>query len=452
MSLLPKDTYANANRAIWAEAGSGGGSTSNLQSPASITPAVLDGSAYFNFISSTNGTSCLPANPAALITVYSTTGNIAEVNVFCTGGGNSQINMGNITGVTLEVAAATANLLEIINGNTGVDYLTVDTSSNVLTLGNAAAAGTTTVNTPLTIQDGSNATGLVIAGSLPFVGVTGVSRISNNLAANGVVQIGTSVAKPVVIEAKDSLGSASVTVGGNGTGLADIVLTGGPDGGAANITTTTAGAGQMSLGASAVNPQTVFIRDGATANSGYVDITGGTSGTDALRLRGYQAGGFPIISTNRPSGTVASLTLTPGTNDVTPAMTITSDGSGNINTNFFQTTNFSKPILSSNPWIPQVLRTTGVASGTFDVDLTQLPSGWAVVYGFSTTPLLDRQQMFSVMVYTDATSIITGGGIGGVPGLAQTIVSATNPAALQVQLANPSSANYSILGMTLLGG
>jgi len=454
MSLLANNTFANPGNSFYALAGGGGGDS--LQSPVSLIPEA-GGNVNLNLVAST-GTG------EATVTISSTNGNNSTLILNNIAGGNSTIIMGapdgaNSVSISTGFNTGAAGVLGIANNISNItqnpNSVTIDTVNNAVTLGlgSQATAGVVAVNTPLIIQDQDfSGTALSISGQIPFIGVNGLTSIKNTVASGGAIQIGSSLAKPAVMSVFDTFGSAAVSVGGNGTGLTDVVISGGITGGAANITSSASDTGQMTIGASATNSQTVFVRDGATANSGYVDITGGTSGTDALRLRGYQAGGFPIISTNRNTGTVASLTLTPGTNDVTPAMTITSDGAGNINTNFFQTTNFTKPILSSSPWVPQVLRVAGVASGTFDVDLTQLPSGWAIVYGSSITPLVDRQAMFSVMVYTGATSIITGGGISGIIGLADTIVSATNPAALQVRLGAPTSANYTILGMTLLGG
>lgn len=446
MSLLANNTFANPGNSFYAVAGGGGGDS--LQSPVDITPAVD------TTVSLTLGP--IVAGGSATITVGSFQENNTSLLSLNNGNyGSSAIEMGNGGSQVLLEVAALSSTFEIANAASGTNIAALDTLNNAVTLGNGpfAPAGNTVVNTPLIIQDQDfSGTALSISGQIPFIGVNGVTSIKNTVASGGAIQIGSSLATPTVMSVFDTLGGAAVSVGGNGVGLTDVVISGGIVGGAANITTSASNTGQMTIGASATNSQTVFVRDGATANSGYVDITGGTAGTDALRLRGYQTGGSPTISTNRITGAAAAITITPGSDDVTPAMTIVNDGAGNVNTNFFQTTNFSKPILASSPWSPQVLRVAGVASGTFDVDLTQLPSGWAIVYGSSTTPLVDRQAMFSVMVYTGATSQITGGGIGGIIGLADTIVSATNPAALQVRLGAPTSANYTILGMTLLGG
>jgi hypothetical protein len=324
-----------------------------------------------------------------------------------------------------------------------------------LGLGPVAASSNVVVNTPLTIQDQTQtATGVVIQGEPPFVGVTGVSRIANNLAANGALQLGSSAAKPNVLTVSDIAGSASVTVGANGAGASDIQLTGGITGGAANITTTAGGTGKLSLGASSVNPQTLLVRDGATANSGYVEITGGTAGTSALQLRGFQTGGVPTISTNLNTGVATSLAITPGTNDVTPAMVLSNDGVGNINIAVNQQMNIAKLPASAGAYTSQVLLPAGTAySGSVSVDLTALPSGWAMVYGFAAAPTAtDKNNMFSVMVYTGPTNVLQGGGVGGLAGSVTCFPDPANATSLQVNFAGATSTGYSILGITLLGG
>ena len=396
----------------------GGGSTSNIQSPASVVPNVPGGSSVLTFAGSRN-----------VITM----------------------NLANIVEQGTSVLKFTSDPL-------GASQLVAfDISGAAVTLGAGpvAASSNVVVNTPLTIQDQTQtATGVVIQGEPPFVGVTGVSRIANNLAANGALQLGSSVAKPNVLTVSDIAGSASVTVGANGAGASDIQLTGGITGGAANITTTAGGTGQLSLGASSVNPQTLFIRDGATANSGYVEITGGTAGTNALQLRGFQTGGIPTISTNLNTGVATSLAITPGTNDATPAMVLSNDGAGNINIAVNQQMNIAKLPASAGAYTSQVLLPAGTAySGSLSIDLTALPSGWAMVYGFSAAPTAsDKNNMFSVMVFTGPTNVLQGGGVGGLAGSATCFPDPANNTSLQVNFAGATSTGYSILGITLLGG
>lgn len=399
--------------------GQGGGvSTSNIQSPASVIPNAPGGSSVLTFAGSRN-----------VITM----------------------NLANIVEQGSSVLKFTSDPL----GASQLVAFDIPGAAVTLGLGPVAASSNVVVNTPLTIQDQTQtATGVVIQGEPPFVGVTGVSRIANNLAANGALQLGSSAAKPNVLTVRDIAGSASVTVGANGAGASDIQLTGGITGGAANITTTAGGTGQLSLGASSVNPQTLLVRDGATANSGYVEITGGTAGTSALQLRGFQTGGVPTISTNLNTGVATSLAITPGTNDVTPAMVLSNDGAGNINIAVNQQMNIAKLPASAGTYTSQVLLPAGVAySGSVSVDLTALPSGWAMVYGFSATPTTtDKNNMFSVMVYTGPTNVLQGGGVGGLAGSVTCFPDPANATSLQVNFAGATSTGYSILGITLLGG
>jgi hypothetical protein len=88
-----------------------------------------------------------------------------------------------------------------------------------------------------------------------------------------------------------------------------------------NISTSAAGAGILNLGASANNPQTVFVTDPTgVADQAYVDITKGTANGIALRLQGYGAGTLgATVSTNSALG---NLQLSSGFSDSPPAVTI----------------------------------------------------------------------------------------------------------------------------------
>ena len=423
--------------------GQGGGSASTLQSPATILPDGT-GTAQLTINSTGFTTSSLNVTSALGISVIGVNGDV-----------QSSVGLGNTPTVWLAKLQGDGLLRVGLNENGSNPVMTVDATNNTVNLCAPVGGGSVVANAPLTIQDQTQtATGVVIQGEPPFVGVTGVSRIANNLAANGALQLGSSVAKPNVLTVSDIAGSASVTVGANGAGASDIQLTGGITGGAANITTTAGGTGQLSLGASSVNPQTLFIRDGATANSGYVEITGGTAGTSALQLRGFQTGGIPTISTNLNTGVATSLAITPGTNDATPAMVLSNDGAGNINIAVNQQMNIAKLPASAGAYTSQVLLPAGTAySGSLSIDLTSLPSGWAMVYGFSAAPTTtDKNNMFSVMVFTGPTNVLQGGGVGGLAGSATCFPDPTNNTSLQVNFAGATSTGYSILGITLLGG
>ena len=81
---------------------------------------------------------------------------------------------------------------------------------------------------------------------------------------------------------------------------------------------TTVGASILNLGASATNNKTIWIRDsGAVADTAYVDITGGTAASDALRLQGCRPANptTATVSTNLGTGGGGILHLTSGYND-----------------------------------------------------------------------------------------------------------------------------------------
>jgi len=131
--------------------------------------------------------------------------------------------------------------------------MTVDVPNNTVTLGAPVGGGSIIANAPLTIQDQTYpATGVVISGEPPFLGITGVSRISNDLVSNGVLQLGSSVAHPDTLELIETTGGGAygyVSVGGQSCGTGDrLKLYGG--GAACSITTDDPGlGGVLNIGA-----------------------------------------------------------------------------------------------------------------------------------------------------------------------------------------------------------
>jgi hypothetical protein len=131
-------------------------------------------------------------------------------------------------------------------------------SAVTLGVGPVASSSNVVVNTPLTIQDQTYpATGVVISGEPPFLGVTGVSRISNDLVSNGVLQLGSSVAHGDTLELIETTGGGAygyVSVGGQSGGTGDrLKLYGG--GAACSVTTDDAGTtGVLNIGADDSNP------------------------------------------------------------------------------------------------------------------------------------------------------------------------------------------------------
>ena len=210
------------------------------------------------------------------------------------------------------------------------------------------------------------------------------------------------------------------------------------------------GGGSIQLGATVSNPQTVFITDPTgVADAAYVDITGGTSGTSALRLQGCRPSQTTAtVSTNFASGGGGILNLTSGYNDGQAKIEIADNS-----------ITFGRPPSAAAPgWAPILLygpQATG--PGTITVDCSTLPSGWCVVYGVSSSganPLSpgDRASMFNTILYSGPGNVITAGGLGGVPAYCTCLPSATNNTSLDVNFASATSASYAIYGMPLIGG
>jgi len=222
MSLLPSATFANPSTPFYAAlGGGGGGSTSNIQSPATVVPNAPGGASVLTFAGSRNVITMAGAN----------------------------------------IVEEGTSVLKFTSDPLGVSQLVafdIPGSAVTLGVGPVALGSNVVVNTPLTIQDQTYpATGLVISGEPPFVGVTGVSRISNDLVSNGVLQLGSSVAQATTVQLQETTGGGAygyVTIGGQSGGTGDrLKMYGG--GAACSITTNDAGTtGVLNIGADDSNP------------------------------------------------------------------------------------------------------------------------------------------------------------------------------------------------------
>jgi len=360
-----------------------------------VIPAA-DGSTNLSLTTSTGDTD-------AQLFITNTTGNNSQVWIQNTAGGNSQIFLGEINTEVLITAPSGPGQVGTLQISSATDpitnYVVVDTIGNNVILGAppiaspGVPAGTVQVNSALLIRD--------------------------------------QIAAP------------------NGLGISPISPT------ASQITQSVANSGTVSIGSSVANGTILNVRDGAAAGSGFVDITSGTSATSTgIRLDAVGRFGTPVVSTNLLTGAAGSLTLTVGSDDATPAMVISNDGGGNVNIDIAQQMNIAKTPFGQGSYVAQTLLPSGTAySGNTTVDLTGLPTGWAMIYGYSPTPdAADRNAMFSVMVYTSATNLLIGGGLGGLSGFCSCQPSPSNPAALQVNFGSATSTNYEVRGITLLGG
>jgi hypothetical protein len=132
MSLLAQGTFSNVSSVLYAPVGSGGGgSTSTLQSPASITP---DGTQTATLELGNNGT----VNSSIVL------------NNDLAGASFVQLEYVKL------VHNAYSQTLSVQNSITGLAPLSVDTTGNAVGIG--AVGGTVSVNTPLTLSSPSKAT------------------------------------------------------------------------------------------------------------------------------------------------------------------------------------------------------------------------------------------------------------------------------------------------------
>lgn len=309
MSLLPHDTFVNASRQLYADLGSGGGggSTSSLQSPASIVPDGT-GAAALSVLSQSGALASITVGDGAQ-------GNQSALIDMTNGGnGNSTIKLGYVD----LVQGGFNGVLTVANHPTSQGVLSVDTFQNVVDIGSAAyIAGRTNqalVNVPMSITNGSNAMTLTATDAT-------TSNIGQAVASAGSLVLGSSVACPATLTVSDTgAATGKVAVGGNGGSA--ITMNGGNAGSQTSIITTSAtGVGSLLLGASAANDRAIFINDtGGAANTAVVDITKGTAAGIALRLQGYGlAGTAATVSTNSAAGV---LHVSSGPADATPAIAI----------------------------------------------------------------------------------------------------------------------------------
>jgi hypothetical protein len=251
MSLLVDNTYANPLNPLWAAAGSGGGGgASTLQSPASVTPAPLNGSCTLSLVNAAGGGD-------SVVNIQDTTGNLAILNLANAVGGDSIISMGVLGGSKVNLVAPSSNQGQVqIQANaTGTSYLTVDTVNNNVVVGDLGSVGTINLNCSTVIKDsGAGANGI---GLTPTSATTSV--ISNTIAANGSLFIGSSLAQSTTLNVTENAGNGYLEVLGRGSANG-VFLAGGAN--QAVVTTNTVSGGQMSIGCSNTgNYDAILITD-----------------------------------------------------------------------------------------------------------------------------------------------------------------------------------------------
>lgn len=330
MSVLPNNTFANPRTPLYAAVGGGGGDT--LQSPVDIIPET-DGSTIVNIVASTG-------SGEANLLVSSTNGNAATVTISNTIGGDAVLSIGQAAapGGTGAVAIySPGNLvgggqINISNASeigTDADVAIFDTINNNVTLGSGKTAGLTAINNGLLVRDE-----FVTTPATNGIGITmtsahvGVIAGSDSTGVTNTLQLGSSAVVPDIITLVDTgATTAQCIIGGNnGTNLSIFGGTLATPNVGVNLRTDAASSGIMTIGSSVNNPTIMFVKDGGTSGSGFVDIAGGVPASIALRLQGSnsQVGSNSAqISTNNAFAANPTLNINNSV-DGTPAIVVSS--------------------------------------------------------------------------------------------------------------------------------
>ena len=380
MSLLPNNTYANPANSFYGE--SGASAANELQSPAVVLP---DETAQGNVSLTMEATD---PNANSTLFIRSDDG-LAVLNVDANDVGGAFINMNGLNGAPFFVTNATGvapfqYTIKASPAQSGqTPFLTYDPSQGTLTLGDSLPNGSVITNNRVYVQSApTNGNSVEIASVTANVG-----GISNTCASNGALVLGSSTAVPAILTVADlGVGQASVAIGGNGGNAnSGILMTAGSPAFQAPIIRTTAPtSGPLILGSSATNPKTLFISDEGAANTGFVDITGGTgvSGSTAftLRLQGpnnRQGPTTATISSSLPQGGGGILNLSNAYDESVPNISLT-DADTQLNGLVLVPNDLSFQGTGSITAF-QTLQTTGVTCG--DNTTTGIPNPAGLVIG-----------------------------------------------------------------------
>ena len=234
MSLLPHDTFVNANRQLFADLGSGGGGGggSTLQSPASITAAPAGTcSLLIQSIDSTPATLTVTTGGggadtgAATLTV--TGGASTNLNVTTDGAGPAAVNvLGGTAGNAIVDLVADAGQSSIISLQSGI----VANTTTIEQLGNVLTVSTPTVQNAISVSSGSNkvtVVGLTVADDT-IAGVQGAITGQNVLGpsatplASGVPTTQTVYPLPAPAAGANNVGWWCYAVGTGETGAPSL--------------------------------------------------------------------------------------------------------------------------------------------------------------------------------------------------------------------------------------
>jgi hypothetical protein len=193
-------------------------------------------------------------------------------------------------GIALYQDANVAGGLQIGNDNALVNVAIFNNATNQVTLGRTSTLGSINLNAATVISDsvgGLNALGLSPTSATQ-------SLICQTVATNGVLQIGSAISNPNVLEVADIVGSGGVFIRSTAAEI-PLVLTSTTAAGSSSINGAPS-VGTLKLGSSAANPTAITLTDTATS------ITKLGGAPQNLAITGLSSG-------NLAPGTVGSPTL-----------------------------------------------------------------------------------------------------------------------------------------------
>jgi len=253
--------------------GGGASSENNLQSPAAIL-ADSAGATTLSFNASGTGSAVIQMNAA---------GGLPTKNAV-------RFSDPTANGIALYQDANVAGGLQIGNDDALVNIAVFNNATNQVILGRTSTLGSINLNAATVISDsvgGLNALGLSPTSATQ-------SLICQTVATNGVLQIGSAISNPNILEVADIAGGGGVFIRSTAAEI-PLVLTSTTAAGSSVICGAPS-AGTLKLGSSAANPTAITLTDTAT------DITKLGGAPQNLAVTGLSLG-------NIPAGTVATPSL-----------------------------------------------------------------------------------------------------------------------------------------------
>jgi hypothetical protein len=222
--------------------GGGGSSENNLQSPAAIIPDSA-GAASLSLNTTGTGSAVIQLNAA---------GGLPTKNAV-------RFSDPTANGIALYQDANVSGGLQIGNDNALVNIAVFNNASNSVTLGRTATAGSVNLNAATIIKTSAG-----VNNSLTLAPTSATqSLISQTVATNGVVQVGSSVSNPNVLEVADVAGNGGVYIRSTAADL-PLVLSSTTAAGS-SVVNGVPSAGRLTIGSSAANPSAILIVDSTTS-------------------------------------------------------------------------------------------------------------------------------------------------------------------------------------------